>query len=114
MKTIDKYRLGKMVIEGKEYKYDLIIDSKGVNTSWWRKEGHRLHLDDIKAILERQPDVLIIGTGHYGGMEVPEEVIEQINRMGIYLYVDRSQRAVEVYNSMLDYNNIIAAFHLSC
>ncbi|MCG2675765.1 hypothetical protein L6304_01045, partial [bacterium] len=47
-----------MVIDGKEYTNDLIIYPDHIQSSWWRKEGHRLDTEDIKEILEAKPEVL--------------------------------------------------------
>jgi hypothetical protein len=42
------YEFGIIVIDGSEYRSDVIISNDRVQDNWWRKEGHRLALDDIK------------------------------------------------------------------
>jgi hypothetical protein len=72
---IDSYSFGRIVIEGQAYTSDVVIYRDRVDASWWRKEGHRLHADDIAEALNAHPDVLIIGTGYEGVMAVPKEVM---------------------------------------
>jgi len=73
MPTIDSYGFGHIKIDGKSYYNDVIIFPEKVSTSWWRKEGHKLHADDLKPVFDYKPGVLIVGTGSSGFMEVPEE-----------------------------------------
>ena len=46
---IESYSFGKISINGKIYHSDVIIFPDRVYDSWWRKEGHILHLEDLKA-----------------------------------------------------------------
>jgi len=73
---IEDYSFGKIIINGKKYDSDLIIFKDHIYDSWWRKEGHNLCIDDIKEIIDIKPEVLIIGTGYFGLMKVPQELIE--------------------------------------
>lgn len=76
---IDSYKFGKMVIKGDEYTEDIIVCDAWAYPNWRREEGHVLHFDDIKSQWEcMQPDLIIIGTGKNGMLEVPEPVIETI------------------------------------
>ena len=44
---IDSYSFGQIVIDARAYASDVIIYSDRVDAAWWRKEGHRLHPEDI-------------------------------------------------------------------
>ena len=83
---IEEYDFGKIVVDGKTYSKDLILTRERIYPNWWRKEGHKLHLEDILEILEKEkPDVLIIGKGYYGYMEITEEVKRYLESRGIEL-----------------------------
>jgi hypothetical protein len=112
--NIDSYSFGKMVIEGKIYQSDLIIYPEKVDPSWWRKEGHKVQLEDLTAILAVSPEVLIIGTGYMGLMKVPDELRKELLKRNIELYVEKSSRAVEIFNSINTKRKTVAAFHLTC
>jgi len=111
---IDDYLFGKMVINGQSYTSDLIIYPTRVDSTWWREESHRLQIRDSLEILREKPEILIIGTGYHGGMQVPDEFREQIMREGINLMVGKTAQAVKLYNSLMDIQSAIAAFHLTC
>lgn len=70
---IDFYEFGRIKINGKLYFKDLIIFPDGIKENWWRKEGHKLGAEDIEEVIAEKPEVLIVGTGYYGYMEVLQE-----------------------------------------
>jgi hypothetical protein len=111
---IDLYSFGKIIIKGKTYTSDVIIYPESVDSSWWRKEGHYLQPVDLDKALSAKPDLLIIGTGHSGVMVVPEETILFIKSKGIEILVERTEKAVELYNSLSKARKVVAAFHLTC
>jgi hypothetical protein len=85
-----------------------------VDSSWWRKEGHRLHIDDLKDIVANGPEVLIVGTGDAGVMTIPEETAEYLQGKGIELIVQRTGQACKTFNELSKSHKIIAALHLTC
>ena len=111
---IDSYSFGRIVINGKTYTSDVIIYPGRVDASWWRKEGHLLQLADLAKALQAGPDVLVIGTGYAGVMRVLEETIDRIASQGVEVKVERTSRAVEVYNDLEGAKTVIAALHLTC
>ena len=111
---IDSYKFGKMVVEGRVYSSDLIIYPDRIDSSWWRKSGHRLCLEDIKEILEEKPEILVVGTGAYGLMRVDKEVKDYAQAEGIELIVDKTKNAVQKFNELASQKKTIGAFHLTC
>ena len=111
---IKSYNFGQMVIEDKKYTSDLIIFPNRIKESWWRKKGHSLCKEDIEEILSEKPEVLIIGTGFYGIMKVPDDLKEFIKKQGIDLYVEKTKKAVSLYNEMSESKKTVGAFHLTC
>ncbi len=113
-KMIEAYDFGRIVIDGKEYTSDVIIYPDHVDGNWWRKEGHRLQVVDIKKAIQEKPEILIIGTGASGLMEVPREVKNRITSRGIRLVVDTTKKACDEYNRLSVAGRTIAALHLTC
>ncbi|MGQ9507113.1 MAG: MTH938/NDUFAF3 family protein [Candidatus Bathycorpusculaceae bacterium] len=85
--VIESYDFGVMVINGKKYKSDLIIYQEKVFDGWWRKEGHRLYVEDLIKIFsfEPKPQVLVVGTGYNGLLKVSREVEEALKSHEIEL-----------------------------
>jgi len=111
---IDNYGFGNILINGKKYKSDLVIYKNSVNDKWWRKEGHNLNINDIKEVIEEKPEILIIGTGYYGLMKVPFDLIEYLESKDIRVIVKKTKEACDEYNKLYQNKKVIAAFHLSC
>lgn len=111
---IEDYSFGRIVIDGKEYTSDVMIYPDHVDDSWWRKEGHRLDVVDIEKAIKEKPEILIIGTGASGLMEVPTQVESYITSRGIKLVVDTTKNACDAYNRLFKTGATIAGLHLTC
>ncbi|MFC1932941.1 MTH938/NDUFAF3 family protein [Chloroflexota bacterium] len=74
MHTIDSYRFGEIVINGKSYSSDIVISPDRVRDNWCRKTGHELCLEDIAEVIAGNPEVLVVGTGASGLVKVLPEV----------------------------------------
>jgi len=117
---IEGYDFGILRIDGKEYHSDVIIypDSScgdcRVDGSWWRKEGHRVDRADLESVVKARPDVLVVGTGYYGCMEVPTETRELLKDAGIELCIEPTVQACDRYNQLKPVRKVAAALHLTC
>ncbi len=112
---IDSYSFGSIVVEGKRYTHDIIVFPGKVKEEWWRKEGHSLSLEDLEEVIEFSPEILVVGTGYFGVMKVPEEVKEALERKGISVIVEKTKQAVETFNRLLkEGKKVVGAFHLTC
>ena len=83
MNTIDSYRFGEIVINGKKYSSDVLIFPDRVRDNWWRKTGHELRLEDIAEVITENPEVLVVGTGASGLMKVLSEVEQAAQARGL-------------------------------
>jgi len=114
---IESYEFGAMVINGKRYTSDVIVLPERVIDDWWRKEGHRLHIEDLKEILKQEPkpEVLIVGTGYYGLVKIPREIENTLESHGIELIAQPTKEACQTFNIILKSNKpVVGAFHLTC
>ncbi|MFH1710187.1 MAG: Mth938-like domain-containing protein [bacterium] len=111
---IDGYEFGEITVDGKIYHHDVIIYKDKVDDSWRRIEGHRISLGDVAQILDKKPEILVIGTGADGVMAVPEKVKAEIEAKGIAVIINRTGDACEKYNELAPSKNVIAALHLTC
>ena len=110
-----EYEFGKIAIENKTYTSDLIISPEQVIDSWWRKQGHNLDVTDLDDIVKAKPDMLIIGTGYYGRMQVPDETRQYLQQQGIKVRLAKTGDAVAEFNALQkERARIVAALHLTC
>lgn len=111
---IDDYSFGRIVVNNKTYTSDVIVYPDRVDPSWWRKEGHYLQEIDLSQIVSAKPDILIIGTGYSGVMQVPKSTKNFLESNGIKVYIEKTGKAVEIFNKQPEDKKIIGAFHLTC
>ncbi len=111
---IEDYNFGEVKILGKVYRSDVIIYPDHVDAKWWRKQGHNLELDDIKEVIDAHPDIIIIGTGQPGMLQVNEETRKTLNQEGIKTIVLPTERACQEYNRIGQKKKVIACLHLTC
>ena len=111
---IDSYRFGRIVIDGKVHTSDVIIYPENVNSSWWRREGHRLYIDDIKEILDGDFDVLVVGTGDPGLLTVSDEAKQEIKNKNMELIIEPTEKACRIYNELSEQKKVVAALLLTC
>lgn len=114
--SVDSYSFGRISIDGQVHSRDvLILPSQAVWSPWWRKEGHSLALEDLEAVLDEAPDTLVIGTGYYGNMEVPDRTLEGLRQRGIEPWIARTGEAVAELNRLQRHSaSVAAALHLTC
>jgi len=113
--VIDDYSFGHIRIDGKDYTSDVIIYPDRVNPQWWRKEGHRLDLEDLSEVITAAPQVLVIGTGYFGRMKVPQATLDAMHAQNIKTHVRRTREAVEEFNRLQrEAASVVAALHLTC
>ena len=114
--SVDSYAFGRITIDGQAYAKDvLILPGRGVHSPWWRQAGHNLTPEDLAEVLADPPETLVIGTGYYGNMAVPEATLAALRERGIEPLVARTADAVAELNRLQrESARIAAALHLTC
>ncbi len=114
MNFIEKYKFGKITINGISYQKDIIIFPDYIQDQWWREEGHFLKISDLESVIHYKPYVLFIGTGMYGLMRVDDFVINKLKENGLKkVIVEKTKKACEEYNKEQT-SKKVAALHLTC
>ncbi len=111
---IDDYAFGRIVIEGRTYTSDVIVYPDKVDPSWWRKEGHLLQKVDLVDAIGAGPGIVVIGTGNQGVMKVPDNTVSFLESKGIRVIMEKTARAVEIFNEESKKVKTVGAFHLTC
>jgi len=111
---IETIRFGKIVIDGYAYNRDVIVLPDRVLPNWWRVAGHSLSHEDLQQALVDRLELLVIGTGIFGRMNVPEDVRAKVESAGIETHVLATREACDFYNQMREEKRIAAALHITC
>ena len=110
-----EYSFGRLVIDGREYRRDVIILPDAVIDNWWREEGHKLSLKDLQQVVAAGVEVLVVGTGAYGLMKVPDQVREKLLDKNIEVIVEPTGKAVKTFERLRSAGcKVAGAFHLTC
>lgn len=112
---ISDYGFGYLRVGDQTFHKDVILLPDGsLVHPWWRREGHRLHLEDLEAVLQARPEVLVIGQGYAGRMVVPAAVRQALEEAGIEVIVEPTPQAWQTFNAMTPRRRAAAALHLTC
>ncbi|MFW6134057.1 MAG: MTH938/NDUFAF3 family protein [Elusimicrobiota bacterium] len=110
---IEAYSFGSIIIDGKKYSTDiLIVGDKIIN--WWRDQGHYLQSQDLKEVWDYEPDVLVVGQGAYGTMDVSEDVEKKCAQMGVEFISGKTADITDKYNDISDDKKVACGLHLTC
>ncbi|MBC7097528.1 hypothetical protein H5T52_00145 [Candidatus Bipolaricaulota bacterium] len=107
------YRFGRIQVEGEVWTQDIMVLTGQVRP-WQRREGHRVHPEDLEAALAEGPELIIVGTGFSGLLKLTPEAEESTRRRGIELLATKTAEAVEAYNELSPTKRTCALLHLTC
>ena len=112
---IDAYQFGEMVVRGVTYHSDIIVLENHILDSWWRKKGHEVRLEDLEEVLKQQnTDVLVVGKGDPGHMDIKPETKKALESRGIEVIALPTKQAWKKYNALRESHTAVGAFHLTC
>ncbi len=112
---VDDYEFGRIVVGGKEYRSDVVVGEEVIVENWWRKEGHRVCVDDLGWIEKADAEVVVFGTGAYGRVKVDEDVVSFLKERGVQVLILPSKEAVEKFNELKrSGRKVVLAVHLTC
>jgi hypothetical protein len=112
---IDSYSFGVMKIDGFEYSSDLIVFPDEIKSDWWRKQGHSLAIEDLDDVLAFKPEVLVVGVGASGLMQIPDSTKKALQGKTIVLIAENTGRAWQLFNDQVQKGKrAVGAFHLTC
>jgi len=112
---IDSYEFGRMIADRETYSSDCLIFQDHVEPDWRRREGHNLFAGDLESVLAAEPEILVVGCGAYGVMQVSAEVRTLLQQKNIQMEAFKTAEAVERYNELsVAGRKVVAAMHLTC
>jgi hypothetical protein len=110
---VEGYRFGRVLVDGEEHTRDVIVLPYRVVPGWWRRDGHRLVLEDLDEVLDELPETLVVGTGEAGRMQPDPGTLAQLEERGIAVEALPTPDAVRRYGELEPGRAALAA-HLTC
>jgi len=111
---IDSFVFGQIVIDGVSYRQDLLIWPGHIKKEWWRRQSHLLQVDDVAEALAANPEVLVVGMGQPGRMQVDQTLAAFLKERGIDLVAVPTPEACRLLNALAGKRRLAAALHLTC
>jgi hypothetical protein len=112
---ISRTWFGGVEIDGKRYRDVLIVEGEIIDRGKWGYfDTHTVSERELKELLRGNPEVILIGSGQSGVLEVPTEVEEEIKKRGIELIVLETPKAIERYNELSKVKKVNALIHTTC
>ena len=108
MVLIDSVKFGEIRIGGKDYYSDVVV--------WWDGKiemvvkSHQFGMSELLNLLKKKPQVVVLGTGVEGCVEVLEEVQMEMENRGLMLLVENTTNALEVFNAFVNEGKKAVAF----
>lgn len=120
MIRIDSTKFGEIVIDGKKYHQVLIIGNSVIERDYEKLEGlfgtsHKIGDWEVEELFKNSPEIIIIGTGQDGMMEVDRSLYEKIGNKNIELIITITPEAIKIYNEKIESGKRVnALIHTSC
>lgn len=64
--------------------------------------------------MKEKPEVVVFGTGAYGIVDVSQEVKDLLQKSGVRVVIEKTDKAVKEFNNLSKSEYVIAALHLTC
>lgn len=111
---IDAFNFGFIVVNGKQYAYDVIISPDGTVSEREPGRGrigsHSITGNQIDPLLRASPEVVLVGTGMRGMARLSEQ-----RSGGVDIRVMTSPEAVEEFNKLAAQGKRVGALiHITC
>ncbi|MDP2940145.1 MAG: MTH938/NDUFAF3 family protein [Candidatus Omnitrophota bacterium] len=117
---INSTQFGEIIIDNKKYYQVLIIGDKIEERDYKKlKElfgtSHEIGNWEIEALISNNPEIIIIGTGQNGAMEVDEKTIKKFQDKGIETIIATTPKIIEIYNDQVKLGKRVnALIHTTC
>ncbi|MDP3093528.1 MAG: MTH938/NDUFAF3 family protein [bacterium] len=120
MPKIDSVDFGSIVIDGKKYHQVLIVGSEVLERDYKRLEelfgtSHKIGDWEAEKLFEENPEIIVIGTGWQGALEVGEDFVGLAREKGIIVIALLTPEAIKFYNEKAGLGQKInALIHTTC
>ena len=113
MVRIDGTSFGSITVDGKHYPHDVWVFADGSIRR--RDRDHEFTLDELDLLLEKKPEIVVVGTGQSGCVQIDEDAAREAGRRGIKIISEVTPNALKRYNEAVKAKRkVVGAFHVTC
>jgi len=110
---LDGTSFGSITISGKKHDHDVYVFWDG--TVERRVGDHTIPARQMEYIVEKKPEIIIIGTGQFGVVRVPSESEKLAREQNIEVVKARTPQAIGIFNeAMKQGKRVSAIIHVTC
>ena len=110
---IDGTKFGEITINGKPYDSDMTVFWNG--KLMYRTKEHKIEVGELLPILRPGPEIIVVGTGQEGTIQITPEVSAIAEQKGVTIYAEKTEKAVELFNAFSDQGKkVVGIFHVTC
>jgi hypothetical protein len=115
---IVEHAWGRIVLDNGEIYKDAKLFPGGARTWDWRETG-TAHLPgiqptDVEELLERGAEVVVLGRGFDGRLQVQPDTLDLLAERSIRVRVELTEEAVRLYNELAETCAVGGLFHSTC
>lgn len=115
MVQIDSTKFGEIRVEGETHHSDVYIFWDGEVIETETEVRHQFSTTEFSFLFRKRPEIVIVGTGQYGGLGIAEDVMEFASENDIWLLVLETPKAIQKFNNFVKARRKVAAFiHVTC
>lgn len=107
-KVIRRYGAGYIVVNDEEFKTSLILGPTELDTDWPPQTFADLTAEHWDALLARQPDLVLLGTGKSQRFPAPE-IMAPLYRAGVGVEVMKTAAACRTFNVLTNEGRKVVA-----
>jgi len=117
---INSTKFGEIVIDNKKYHQVLIIGDSIEERDYEKLQelfgtSHKIGEWEVEKLLKGNPQVIIVGTGQNGAMEVDDKLVDKFKALSIETIIDVTPKIIEIYNDQIKLGKRVnALMHTTC
>jgi len=115
MIQINSTKFGEVTVGGEIYNFDIYIYWDGEMREARTAVRHLFSTEELNFLLRKSPEIVIIGTGQYGSLEIADDVNEFAKEKDIRLIALETPKAIQKFNDLVNTKKRVAAYiHVTC
>jgi hypothetical protein len=119
MVNIDSFNFGFIVVDNKQYAYDVVILPDGTvkerHPGKGRLGSHSIARSEVESLVRSSPDLILIGTGVNGMARLARDAEHYLMEPEVNLTLLPSPEVVKKYNQHVqDGESVAALIHVTC